>query len=86
METPLYAVAFVIAIAPTSPAKITPIVRTPEAGSTTSFAIVSATCVLKMRNAMKFQNAAHITAYFGERTRVDTTVAIELAASWKPLV
>jgi hypothetical protein len=31
------------------------------------------------------KNAAQATATRGDRTRVDTTVAIELAASWKPL-
>ena len=30
------------------------------------------------------KKAAHTTAFWGERTRVETTVAIELAASWKP--
>ncbi len=35
--------------------------------------------------AMKFQNAAQITACHGSSTRVATTVAIELAASWNPL-
>ena len=36
--------------------------------------------------AAKLKNAAHNTARPGERTRVDTTVAIELAASWNPLM
>jgi hypothetical protein len=35
---------------------------------------------------MKFQNAAHTTAQSGRSTRVDTTVAMELAASCHPLV
>src|ERR1700733_14300852 len=34
---------------------------------------------------MKFQNAAHATARNGVSTRVDTTVAIEFAASCQPL-
>ena len=34
---------------------------------------------------MKLKNAAHITAYRGLNTRVDTMVAIEFAASCKPL-
>src|SRR5207247_6109841 len=71
-------------IATTSPANTTPIDRTSCA--TTSLAIVLATWVLNTRNATKLKNAAHATAYRGERTLVDTTVAIELAASWKPLV
>ena len=50
------------------------------------FAIVFATPILKMNSAMKFASAAHSTATRGERTRVDTIVAIEFAASWKPLM
>jgi len=34
----------------------------------------------------KLKNAAHTTACSGVRTRVETTVAIELAASWNPLM
>ena len=45
----------------------------------------AATCVPKTRNATKLKNAAHATADRGVRTRVETTVAIELAASWNPL-
>ena len=47
---------------------------------------VFATSVPKKRTATKLKNAAHITACIGDNTRVDTTVAIELAASWKPLM
>ena len=36
--------------------------------------------------AMKLKKAAQATARFGDSTRVDTTVAMELAASWKPLM
>ena len=71
------------AIAPTRPAKITALLST--AGFTTSFAIVAATFVPKIRKAAKLKNAAHTTACCGESTRVETTVAIEFAASWKPL-
>ena len=58
--------------------------------STTSGAIspvpmVCATCSPKNRKAMKLKNAAQITATFGESTRVETTVAIEFAASCRPL-
>ena len=70
-------------MAPTSPAKITPIVST--SCITTSLAMVLATWVPKNRKAMKLKDAAQITARRGDSTRVDTTVAIELAASWKPL-
>src|SRR5215208_787361 len=62
------------AIAPRSPAKITAFVRTSV--WTTSFAIVAATAVPKIRNAAKLKNAAHATATRGVRTRVETTVAI----------
>ena len=48
--------------------------------------MVCATCSGKITNAMKLKNAAHTTAMRGVSTRVDTTVAIELAASWKPLM
>jgi hypothetical protein len=33
---------------------------------------------------MKLKNAAQITAYCGRNTRVETTVAMELAASCRP--
>ena len=69
-------------MAPTSPAKMTPMVRT--SWSTTSLAMVDATLSPNTRNATKLNSAAQITARRGLSTRVDTTVAIELAASWKP--
>ena len=56
------------------------------AGSTTPLPMVFATCTPKTRKAAKLKNAAHITARRGESTRVHTTVAMELAASWKPLL
>ncbi len=43
--------------------------------------IVLATAVPKVNAATKLKNAAQMTACPGESTRVDTTVAIELAAS-----
>src|SRR6266851_4002840 len=46
--------------------------------------MVPATAVPKTNAAMKFQKAAHATARNGVRTRVDTTVAMELAASCQP--
>src|SRR6202047_2811286 len=49
------------------------------------FPIVVATAVPKMKAAMKFQNEAQTTARKGVRTRVETTVAMELAASCQPL-
>ncbi len=42
---------------------------------------VFAIAVPNTNAATKFQNAAHTTAALGDSTRVDTTVAIELAAS-----
>ena len=39
----------------------------------------------KTRNATKLKKAAQATARRGDSTRVETTVAMELAASWKPL-
>ena len=42
---------------------------------------VCATAVPKPNAAMKLKNAAQITALPGDRTRVETTVAMELAAS-----
>src|SRR5215211_3518337 len=71
------------AIAPTSPAKTTASLTTP--GSTV-LPTVLATAVWKTRKAMKLKKAAQTTASRGVSTRVETTVAIELAASWKPLV
>ena len=55
-------------------------------GSMIPLAIVFATCGWKMTNATKLKNAAQSTARRGDSTRVDTTVAIEFAASWKPLM
>jgi len=43
--------------------------------------IVFAIAVPNTKAATKFQNAAQMTAAVGERTRVDTTVAMEFAAS-----
>src|SRR5579859_5179598 len=47
----------------------------------TPLAIPEATFVSKTLKAMKLKTAAHTTAARGERTRVETTVAMELAAS-----
>ena len=48
--------------------------------------IVVATDNLKKKNAVQLKKAAHMTACSGLKTLVATIVAIELAASWKPLV
>src|SRR5436190_3565720 len=71
------------AIAPTRPENTTASVS--DSGRTTLVAIVAATFVPKIRNATKLKNAAQTTAARGVRTRVETTVAMEFAASWKPL-
>ena len=47
--------------------------------------MVLATAVPKTKAATKFQKAAQSTARKGVSTRVDTTVAMELAASCQPL-
>src|SRR5690349_3278541 len=47
--------------------------------------IVLATAVPKMNAAMKLKIAAQTTASRGDSTRVETTVAMLFAASWKPL-
>lgn len=55
--------------------------------SCTVLAMVFATLwSLKMKKATKLKSAAQMTALTGERTFVETTVAMELAASWKPLM
>jgi hypothetical protein len=46
--------------------------------------MVFATWVPRTKAATKLKNAAQATAFWGDRTRVETTVAIEFAASWKP--
>ena len=39
-----------------------------------------------MKIATKLKNAAQITAWCGRSTPVETTVAIEFAASWNPFM
>jgi hypothetical protein len=51
------------------------------ARSTIPAPTVWATAVPNPNAATKLKNAAHMTALAGESTRVDTTVAIEFAAS-----
>src|SRR2546427_13084154 len=69
--------------APT-PAKMTPLSIT--SGCTIPFPTVVATATPKPNAATKLKNAAHATAARGVSTRVDTIVAIEFAASWKPFM
>jgi hypothetical protein len=77
--SPKYHVIRSHTIAPISPAKITENVTSRM--STSPEPTVLATAVPKVNAAMKLNTAAQITACPGDRTRVETTVAIELAAS-----
>jgi hypothetical protein len=56
-------------------------VRSTTYGSIIPFPMVFATWRPSTRNATKLKNAAQTTAHFGDKTLVDTTVAIEFAAS-----
>jgi hypothetical protein len=47
---------------------------------------MAATVVPNIKNAMKLKNAAQTTACLGDKTLVETTVEMELAASCMPLV
>jgi len=71
-------------IAPASPPKIT--AKVTMLMSIIFAPTVCATAVPNVNAATKLKNAAQTTARPGVRTRVDTTVAIEFAASWKPLM
>ena len=71
-------------IAPIRPAKITANVT--MLMSTRPEPTVFATAVPNVKAATKLKNAAQMTALPGDSTRVETTVAIEFAASWKPLM
>ncbi len=71
-------------IAPVRPAKITANVTIFT--STIPDPTVLATAVPKVNAATKLKNAAQTTAWPGDSTRVETTVAIEFAASWNPLM
>src|SRR6185295_6346625 len=65
-----------------SPAKTTSWLTT--ARSIIPLPMVLATLVPRTKAATKLKKAAQATALWGDRTRVETTVAIEFAASWKP--
>jgi len=66
-------------MAPVSAPRMTQWSTTPEA--TTPFPTVFATLTPKPKAAAKLKKAAHSTAWVGVSTRVETTVAMELAAS-----
>ena len=68
-----------VTIAPVNPAKITANVTTFK--STIPAPTVLATAVPNPNAATKLKNAAQTTAFPGVSTRVETTVAIEFAAS-----
>ena len=69
-------------MAPMSPARITSWLTTLR--SIIPLPSVLATWVPITKAATKLKKAAHSTAFCGESTRVETTVAMEFAASWKP--
>ena len=69
-------------IAPDSAPKMT--ASSIRSGETMPEPTVFATLKPKTKKAAKLKNAAHITAYCGFKTRVETIVAIELAASCRP--
>src|SRR5438093_6579239 len=70
------------AMAPVSPPSTTQ--RSMADGSTTPFPRVVATFTPNPNAATKLKNAAQATAVLGDSVPVETTVATELAASWKP--
>src|SRR6185503_2862684 len=82
--SPQYHVIMSHVMAPTRPARITHWSTTLD--STTPLPTVFATLTPKPNAATKLKKAAHTTACSGVSTRVETTVAMELAASWKPLM
>src|SRR5215468_934382 len=69
-------------MAPINAAKIT--VASTTLGSMIPVPMVLATCRPNTVKAMKLKKAAQNTAYCGRSTRVETMVAIELAASCRP--
>src|ERR1700709_2079570 len=69
-------------MAPSRPARITSWVTTLR--SIMPLPIRLATWVPSTKAATKLKIAAQATALLGDSTRVETTVAIEFAASWKP--
>jgi hypothetical protein len=70
--------------APRSPHRIT--VGVTEEISIIPLPMVAATVVPNTRKAIKLKNAAQTTASLGDKTRVETIVDMELAASCIPLV
>jgi hypothetical protein len=81
---PQYHVTRFQVIAATRAAPIT--VRLIASGLITPVPMVVATFKGKTLNAIKLKNEAITTAANGDNTFVETTVAIELAESWNPLM
>ena len=81
---PHHQVARFQAMAPTRAASTTRGVM--AVASTMPLPMALATWVPKVKAATKLKKAAQATAAPGDSTRVETTVAMELAASWKPLL
>ena len=81
---PAYHVIRFQLMAPSRLARTTVASTTPM--STSSFPIGLATAVPNTNTAMKLKQPAQTTAAVGDSTRVETTVAIEFAASWNPLL
>src|SRR5262245_15052528 len=73
-------------IAPTKPANTTQTKAGSWALTLTRLETVLATPWWNTNSAAKLKVAAQITARTGESSRVETMLAIELAASWKPLI
>src|SRR6266511_339938 len=81
---PRYHVRMFQTIAPRRPPRTTSELTTET--SISPFPIVLATAVPNEKAATKLKNAAQKTAWNGDRTRVETTVAIEFAESCIPLM
>src|SRR5690348_5295379 len=84
LGSPTYQVMRFQAIAPTSALRMR--LGSTTEGSISPLPIVLATAVPTTNAAAKLKTAAQTTATPGESTRVETTVAIELALSWNPLM
>ncbi len=81
---PKYHVMRFQAIAPSSAASTTTSACSPWGGSSTLKTVLAT--LVPRKAPTKFMTAAISRATRGVRARVDTEVAIALAASWKPLV
>ena len=81
---PKYQVIRFQAMAPNSPASTITSPELPGGGWITSLTVWATSC--PSRAPTKFMIAAMVSAIRGVSARVETEVAIALAASWKPLV